>query len=231
MERSLKRKVVAGTIAGLAVAGGGGAIAATQFGGSPGEESQAIVNDAAQQLGIQPSKLSDALKTALKHRVDAAVTAGRLTKEQGDEIKERIDSGDFPIFGGPHEGRGHFGHFADLDAAATYLGLTEAGLRTQLEGGKTLAQIAQDRGKSVDGLISALVDSAKKKLDAAVAAGKLTQGEEDSILADLKQRITDLVNGKMPSKPPAFGFRRFGGDHIGSGHFDGPPPGFELPAA
>src|SRR5205823_2628325 len=146
---------------------------------------QAIVNDAAKQLGIEPSKLSAALKKALEDRVDAAVAAGRLTKAEGDALKQRIESGDFPIFGGQHGG--HHGHFVDLDAAASYLGLTSAELRTQLESGKTLAQVAQDRGKSVDGLIDALVASAKTHLDEAVAAGKLTKAQEDSILADLKQ--------------------------------------------
>ena len=208
-----KRKIVAGAAAGLAVAGGGAAIGATQL-GSPGAESQAVVNDAARQLGIQPSKLGDALKKALENRVDAAVAAGRLTKEQGDALKARIESGEVPLFGGFHGGfHGGFGHhFGDLDAAASYLGLTEAGLRSQLEGGKTLAQVAKDRGKSVDGLVEALVEAAKKRLDADVAAGRLTRSQADSILDDLKQRITDRVDGD--AGPPRFGFRRF----------DGPPP-------
>ena len=57
-----------------------------------------MIADAAKQLGIAPAKLDAALKTALKHRVDAAVAAGRLTKAQGDALKARIDSGDGPLF-------------------------------------------------------------------------------------------------------------------------------------
>src|ERR671938_1712935 len=118
MDGRRKRQIVAGAAAGLAVAGGGAAIAATQL-GSPGAESQAVVNDAARQLGIQPSKLSDALKKALENRVDAAVAAGRLTKAQGDALKARIESGDAPLFplGGHHE-RGFRHHGPNLDAAA-----------------------------------------------------------------------------------------------------------------
>jgi hypothetical protein len=74
----LKRKVVAGAVAGLAVAGGGAAVAANQA-GSPSEDSQAVLNDAAEQLGVKPAALSSALKKALANRVDAAVAAGRLT--------------------------------------------------------------------------------------------------------------------------------------------------------
>ena len=207
MDASRRRKVIAGGVAALAVTGGGAAIAASRF-GSPSEESQAVVNDAAKQLGIQPSALSDALKKALENRVDAEVTAGEITQAQGDAIKARIESGEFPLFFGGHPGGfDHHGHFGGLDAAATYLGVTAAELRTQLEAGKTLAQVAQDKGKSVDGLIQAMVDEAKTQLDAAVSAGRLTQTQEDSILADLKQHITDLVNGKAPNRPFDHDFR------------------------
>lgn len=226
MDKSLKRKIAAGAAAGLAVAGGGAAIAASQL-GSPQAESQAIVNDAAQQLGIQPSKLSDALKKALEDRVDAAVSAGDLTKDEGTALKARIESDDFPLFGFPHRGFGGPGHVGvvvgGLDAAASYLGLTEDALRTQLESGKTLAQVAKDQGKSVDGLIQAMVDSAKSKLDAAVKAGRLTQSQEDSMLADLKQRITDLVNGKLPPFPGHDGFRFRGDRGFGDRFFGGRP--------
>jgi hypothetical protein len=191
MDRKLKLKVGAGVAAAAAVAGGGAALAADRFGSS--SDSQAVVNDAAKQLGVTPSALSSALKKALENRIDAAVAAGQLTKAQGDELKQRIESGQLPLFfgprGGPHE------HFGELDAAASYLGLTEDALETQLESGKSLAQVAKDRGKSVDGLIQALVDSATKRLDADVAAGRLTKAQEQQILSGLKQRITDFVNG------------------------------------
>ena len=222
MDGRLKRRIAAGVIAALAVAGGGAAIASTQF-GSPKEESQAIVNDAARQLGVEPSALSGALKKALGNRVDAAVAAGRLTKEQGDALKAKIQSGDFPLFGGPpHDGFGHFGHFGHfggLDAAASYLGVTAAELGTELQGGKTLAQVATDHGKTADGLVQALADAAMTRLDAAVAAGRLTPAQESSILADMKQHLTDLVNGNGgPGFGPGFG-HGFGFDR---GFHDGP---------
>ena len=144
MDSSIKRKVVAGTVAALAVGGTGAGIAATQLGGSPSAESKAVVNDAAKQLGVQPAQLTDAIKKALSARVDAAVAAGRLTKEQGAEMKARIASDNFPLFGPQAFDGGHFGHRGGpgLDAAATYLGLSEDKLHAQLESGKTLAQVA-----------------------------------------------------------------------------------------
>jgi hypothetical protein len=228
MDTSAKRKLAAGAAAALVLAGGGVAVGATTF-GSPKEESQAVIDDAAKQLGIAPSKLSDALKTALENRVDAAVEAGRLSKAEGDALKTRIESGNVPLFppGPPRGFRDHDGfrhHGPHLDTAATYLGLTEAQLRTELQSGKTLAQIATAHGKTAEGLVGALVAAAGKKLDEAVAAGRLTRAEADSMLAGLKERITDFVNGRFP-RPfrDHRGMRGFGvGPHAPHALF-GPP--------
>ena len=195
----MKRKILVVGAAALAVAGGGAAIAASKQ-GSPQEESKAVVDDAAKQLGITPAKLSAALKQALENRVDAAVAAGRLTKEQGDALKKRIEAEDYPMLGRPGMGFGHRGGgpgmrgFGYLDAAASYLGMTEAELLAQLTGGKSLADVAKAKGKSVDALVSALVADEKKELDAAVKAGRITQAQADAFLANAKQRFTDAVN-------------------------------------
>ena len=205
-------KIGIGIAAFLAAAGGGVAIGASSS--SPSEENRAVLDDAAKQLGISSSKLSSALKKALSDRVDAAVAAGRLTKAQGDALKERINSDAFPLFGGFGRGPGHFGFFESIDAAASYLGLTEAQLHSELEGGKTLAQVAQAHGKTVDGLVDALVAATRKHLDDAVAAGRLTAAQETEMLSGLRDRISSLVNSRgLPGdhfgRPP-FGFRHFG---------------------
>lgn len=205
-----KSKVSIGIAALLAAAGGGVAIGASTS--SPSEENHAVLDDAAKQLGVSSTKLSGVLKKALSDRVDAAVAGGRLTKAQGDALKQRINSDAFPLFGGLERGFGHFGFFGSIDVAASYLGLTEAQLHSEL--GKTLAQVAQAHGKSVDGLISALVGAAKKGLDEAVAAGRLTKAQEAEMLSGLRDRITNLVNSNGPRGDhfgrPSFGFHHFG---------------------
>ena len=222
----VKRKVIAGAAAALAVGGTGAGIAATKLNDSPSAESKAIVEDAAKQLGVQPQALSAAIKKALSDRVDKAVADGRLTKEQGAELKKRIAADEFPLFGppafGPHFGAPH-PFFHGLDAAATYLGLTDAQLRSRLNSGKTLAEIAKAENKSVDGLKTAMQKEAKDKLDATVKAGRLSKDEETQVLKDLNSRIDDLVNAQLRMQ-----FR----DHRGFGgpgfdrrfDDDGPPP-------
>jgi polyhydroxyalkanoate synthesis regulator phasin len=186
----------------------GGAIAATKA-FSPREESQAVINDAAEQLGVEPGELSNALEQALKNRVDEAVEAGRLTEEEGARMKEKIEAGGVPFFGlGPprfHHRWGHGPidgpHRGGFDAAADYLGMTERQLHDAFRSGKSLAQLARDRDKSVDGLIDAMVGEASKKLDEVVESGKMTEAEKAEMLEGMRKRITDLVNGRMPEPP------------------------------
>jgi hypothetical protein len=215
--KSLKLKIAGGTAVLAAVLGGGGAVAATQL--SPTEESDAIVADAAKQLGVDADELDAALKQALENRVDAAVEAGRLTEAQAAELKDRIEAGEVPLVGvGPglgHRG-GHHG-FVDFDAAAAYLGVTEAELRTSLEDGDTLAEIATANGKTAAGLVDALVAVAKADLDEKVESGRLTEAQRTSILADLESRMEDVVAGEF-----SFGFR---------GHRGGTPPGIDPSVA
>jgi hypothetical protein len=196
------RKITFGAAALVAVVGGGGAIAATQL--TPKQESQAVLNDAADELGVEPSKLTAALQKALSNRVDAAVAAGRLTQAQGEAMKQRIASGEIPLLGlgGHGVGRGGLHHHAGLDAAVSYLGMTEANVRTALGNGQTLALLAKARDKSVDGLVAAMSKAETAELNAAVKAGRLTDAQRDSIVAGLKDRITDMVNGAVG---PRFG--------------------------
>jgi polyhydroxyalkanoate synthesis regulator phasin len=233
MKRIPRNGLVAGAAVALVVGlGAAGAIAANGV-LSPGEQSKAIIDDAASQLGVQPDELSGALKQAMKNRIDAAVQAGQLTEEQGKQLKERIDSEDFPLIGpgrrgGPGfhgHGLGHFGRGDVFSAAASYLGLTEAELHAQLEG-KTLADVAKAKGKSVSGLVDAMVASAKKSIDQAVDDGKLTEAQATELKNGLEERMTALVNGELGD---GFGFRGrpFGSlddDHMGRhGMFGGPP--------
>jgi len=115
---------------------------------------------------------------------------------------------------------------APLSTAAR-AAMDEAALRERIRDGDTLAEVAKDKGKSVDALVTAIVAATTKRIDEAVAAGRITKAQRDEIVAGLKKRTTEIVNGDFPAFKgrggPGFdgpGFRpRFGGGDFG------PPPG------
>jgi hypothetical protein len=84
-------------------------------------------------------------------------------------------------------------------AAAAYLGVPRAQLRAELRAGRTLAAVAQaTRGKSASGLIAAIVSGARLRLDASVAAGRLTAAREKLLLAMLERRVAAQVSSARP---------------------------------
>ena len=84
-------------------------------------------------------------------------------------------------------------HLGPLSAAATYLGVTTDALATQLQAGKSLADVATAQGKSVSGLEAALLANLKSDLDADVTARRLTSDRKTQILADATARIAAQV--------------------------------------
>ena len=90
----------------------------------------------------------------------------------------------------------------ELTTAATYLGINATDLRTQLQSGKTLADIAKaTSGKTVDGLIQAIVTAETSEIDQAVKDGKITADQATQMRTNLTQRVTDMVNATHPMGP------------------------------
>lgn len=81
-----------------------------------------------------------------------------------------------------------------LSVAATAIGVTEADLRTELEAGKSIAQVAEANNVEVEKVVAALVAERKEHIAAHVTEGKLTQEQADAMLADVEARVTEMVN-------------------------------------
>ena len=160
--------------------------------------------------GKSTAGLIAALVAAEKTEIAAAVTSGKLTQAQADQIAPTLTQRFTEFVNGvrPAGGPGGFGHGPggggdDLAAAANYLGSTTTSLLTQLQGGKTLAQVAAaTSGKSTAGLIAALVAAEKTEIAGKVTSGELTQTEADQMIATLTARFTDFVNGVRPADGP-----------------------------
>jgi hypothetical protein len=131
--------------------------------------------------------------------VDVQTVIDALVADATTRITDAVNNGvPKPPDGGPHAGvRG-----AGLDAAATALGITQDELHTALESGKTIAQVAGEKGVDVQTLIDALVADASSHLDQAAADGKITTDEAAARKAELPTRIADLVNNGGPKGGP-----------------------------
>jgi uncharacterized protein YidB (DUF937 family) len=162
------------------------------------------LNSLADNLGVTREQLDAALKTTGLDMVDQALADGKITADEATAIRDRIDSGEGFFFG---PGLGHHGHEgfkygfrvgANLDDIANFLGINVQDVTTALRNNQSLAQIAQDHGKSRAELKSFLVSKAKDKLDQEVADGDITQVEADTKLADATTRIENLIDQEGP---------------------------------
>jgi uncharacterized protein YidB (DUF937 family) len=84
-----------------------------------------------------------------------------------------------------------------LKEAAALLGIDEKTLMQELRGGKTLAQIAQEKQNwSEETFVQKLVEALSAKLDDQVKNGKLTQDKADKAKANLPAMLKKAVEGK-----------------------------------
>ena len=173
----------------------------------------ATLEDIATKAGIDLDAVLAELRDGALAAVDERVAAGTLTEEQGDAIKERIESFDPGTmrFGGHRFdgrmpegfdfGRGFGdlrGLFGDLD-----LDIDLSELRELLESGTSPEEALAELGIDLDTVIADAQASVLTHLDELVADGTLSQERADQI----KEMIEgfDLSEG-LPFDPRGFGF-------------------------
>lgn len=123
----------------------------------------------------------------------AVLGAPTLSSAQDEPTTETTEAPDEAVGRrGPGEHRGE-----RLTTAAEALGVTEDELRTALEGGQSLAQVAEAEGVDVQTVIDALVANGTARLEEAIAA--------------LPDRVAELV--EREGLPERRGRGGFGGPH------------------
>jgi hypothetical protein len=136
----------------------------------------------------------------LKDDLAGLVKDGTLTQQQADKVADTLASKMPAGRGGP--GRHGAPEMGRLDAAAKILGVTPEALRTELQGGKSLADVAAEKNIPKDTLINGLVTEAETRLADRVKSGDITQAQADQRKADLRSRSTGLVDRKgLPARP------------------------------
>jgi hypothetical protein len=151
--------------------------------------------------GKTASGLIDAIVAAETKVLDAQKAAGWLTDAQEtallDMFEEQVT---VLVNNGPGVPPVAAKGGGLLQNAADYLKISVSDLIADLKAGKTLAQEATAKGKTVDGLVQALLAPLKTELDKRVAAGDITAAQETTILNHATTMMTNLVNNTKPGK-------------------------------
>jgi uncharacterized protein YidB (DUF937 family) len=175
------------------------------------------VAEVAEAQGVDTQSIVVAINAEIEQWVQEAVDEGRLTQEQADRILESLADFDgerlqglmMPF--GPHMhggfGRGWGGPWGCLDAAAEVLGLEPEDLMVELRDGKTLTEIAEERGIDPQAVEDAMVEQMEQML---------AQAEEDGTLTPecaecARQRFDDCEGNWLEHRHGSFGGMRHGG--------------------
>lgn len=140
----------------------------------------------------------EAGRAKLKAALDALVAKNVITQAQEDAIVSALiaDRAAHPKL------REFIGAVAT--ESVRYLGLPADQVKQQLRAGKSLGEIANaTAGKSRDGLVADLDAKAKDRIQAAVAAGTITQAQADQLTSKVMDGIVRLVDHKGAPKPAA----------------------------
>jgi hypothetical protein len=126
-------------------------------------------------LGITVREYEAAVETARGQVLDEAVTEGWLTQDQADRMRERAEEGFGPGMGGrfhsgPRGGMMGSGN-SFISIAADELGMTVQDLVSELRGGKTIADVAAEKGVDPQAIADAFVAQHTERLNEAVADG------------------------------------------------------------
>ncbi|HEV2236474.1 MAG TPA: hypothetical protein VGR57_07400 [Ktedonobacterales bacterium] len=208
--------LLAGLLLGALISGGLPALAsfgvgnAPQASGTPNAYCTLYEQTLAKELGTTTAKLESANQAALKAVIQQAFKDGKITQAQETTLLNNLaNNGNTPcaLRGGfGFGGRGHGGpggpgaglgaiHQAVEAAVAGALKLQVTDLETQLNAGKTVAQIAQAQGVSIDTVNTAYLNAAKAELANEVTAKTITQAQSDQAYSMLQ---TAVAAGKYP---------------------------------
>lgn len=100
--------------------------------------------------------------------------------------------------------------------AATTLNVSQTDLVATLKAGRTIADVAAEKGVALDKIVDAFIAPRVTTINSAVAAGRITQAQADAMIAAMKANVTAQLNA--PFAPRGYG--------NGDGTCDGTGAGF-----
>jgi hypothetical protein len=182
----------------------------------------------AEEKDVATSAIVDAVIAAHEEWLTTAVTDGTLTQAQADArlalakadaevlLDQTFEAQNMPGFG-RRDGFGMGMGVNMMSVIAEQLGIEQTALWTELQSGKTIAQLAEEKGVSTDAIVEAIVAAHKAVIDSAVAAGTLTQEQADSRLELMTSHIQAMLDGTMMTTGGMGGFGPRGDMGMGMG--------------
>jgi hypothetical protein len=181
--------------------------------------------------GVDPDVFMADLLAEMQTRLDEAVANGDIDQTRADEIlanaNERVTESMNRIFDleGEHPFRPRRGVRDFIGQAIEATGLTPEEFHTELEAGKTPAEVLSENGVDVDSFVDGLLADLEANLDDAVANGRMEQATADEILANAPEHIDDVLNGTFEfDGEGGMGGPRGGHPGDGQGMFGGRGP-------
>lgn len=198
--------IAAVALLGLAAVAVGGAVTSAQEGDGP---IATFLSKVAEKLGVGEDELKGAIKEAQLEMIDEALADGRITEEQAERLRERAEEGGF-LFPRPlEEGRYHLRPGVCrravgfvVEAAAQVLEMPKEQLVEELKDGKSLAEVAEAQGMSVEAFSEALLGQIQAQLDDLVAEEKLTEEQAERIFQRTQENIDRIVNAHPDGDGP-----------------------------
>ncbi len=137
------------------------------------------------------------------------------------------------MMGGGRMGGGAWGGQQNslVAVAAKVLGLDQTAFVTTLNSGKTIADVAKEKGISTDKIVDEFLAPRVAALKSSVDAKRITQAQADASLAAMKANITTQLSNKWTPRGPGqgTGFVDANGDgqcdNYGTNHPAGQPMG------
>lgn len=196
---SRRRRVFTGVAVAAALAAGGLTVAAVNpLGVAGAQDGRTTTSVASAPAAAAPAAARG--RKVLGEALAALVKDGTLTQAQADAVTARVAETAQDL-GAQRRVNRMQRRQEMLSTAASTLGMTVDDLRGELRSGKTLADVAKEKGVSTDKLVDALVAAAGQRIDQAVAAGKLDATKASQMKQKLSERITSLVQQGRGSRP------------------------------
>ncbi len=131
---------------------------------------------------------------------------------------QRMGNAASPAFGmGPRWG-GSSGSL--ITVAAEQLGMTTTDLAAELQAGKTIVQVAGEKGVAVETIVEAFVTLRAERLAELVANGQLTQEQADAMRVAMRANVTARLSEAWTPRGPGQGTGPGYADQEGDGVCD-----------